>query len=101
MSLPNPKTFDHHAPDADQTAAIEALRAKCKEVYALIPTSSTVGREAAIAVTNLEQACMWGVKAIIFNVPDAVSAGATGNAQNLEQGSAQVKTAEEAAGKNS
>ena len=101
MSLPNPKTFDHHQPTPEQVTAIEALRAKCKEVYGLLAANSDTSREAAIAVTNLEQACMWGVKAIIFNVPTVASTGATGNAANLDQGQAQVKTAEEAVGKNS
>jgi hypothetical protein len=51
--------FTYHAPKPGQPEKYEALRAKAKELAYLIKESVPVGRESALAMTNLEQSIFW------------------------------------------
>jgi hypothetical protein len=60
-------TFRYHAPKADQPAKYEALRAKAKELAALILESVPDSRERSIALTKVEEASMWSNAGIARN----------------------------------
>lgn len=61
------KAFKYHAPKADQPARYEAIRAKAKELAALIMQASREGREQSLALTHVEEASMWANAAIARN----------------------------------
>lgn len=65
MSTKNP--FDTQPLDAEQTAAVEAVRAALKETHAALLTHAPASRERSLAVTHLEEVGMWATKAIAFN----------------------------------
>jgi hypothetical protein len=37
----------------------------------LLEQSTPAGRERSVAVTKLEEACMWSVRAVVLNDPDS------------------------------
>lgn len=51
--------FTYHAPKEGQSEKYSALRNKAKELAYLIMETVPVGRESALAMTNLEQAIFW------------------------------------------
>ena len=56
--------YTYHAPRGDQPTRYEAIRAKAKELAQLYKDFCPIGREQAIAHTNLEQSVMWANAAI-------------------------------------
>lgn len=62
--------FDYHRPSPQQVADISDIREGCKQLYDKIVKLRDGGRmtprEAAVAITNLEQVSMWGNKAVIL-----------------------------------
>jgi hypothetical protein len=61
------KTFQYHAPKANQPERYEAIRAKARELASLIQESTPQSREQSVALTNLQQAVMWANAAIAIN----------------------------------
>jgi hypothetical protein len=61
------KRFTYHKPFGDQPQRYEALRAKAKELAALIITSCPASREMSLALTKLEECSMWANAAIARN----------------------------------
>lgn len=65
------KTFAYHQPSVQGQARIEEVRrafVNCTQfLHELCPQS----REFSVALTNLEQACMWAVKSIVHNDPQS------------------------------
>jgi hypothetical protein len=59
-------TFDHHVPTSGQLARIQIVREEFKNLEAAILANSPAGRHRAVAMTHLETAAMWAIKAIIF-----------------------------------
>lgn len=63
------KTYAYHKPSESGVEKIKRLRelfSKAHEdIESLVPNS----RERAVALTNLEQAAMWAIKAVICNDP--------------------------------
>jgi len=72
-------TFDYIGGFNDEQAAqAEAIRAKCKELNALLTsfpysgTRSFSDRCLSIAHTRLEEVCMWAIKSICFDGKEVV-----------------------------
>lgn len=59
--------YTYHAPKGNQTERYEQLRAKAKELAALIDELAPESREQSLAHTNLEQSVMWANAAIARN----------------------------------
>lgn len=57
--------FDYQSPTPQQSAQLELFRAEFKGLAVLIHTSCYPSREAALALTKLEEAAMWANKALI------------------------------------
>lgn len=62
--------FEYQAPSPAQTEHIKAFRAGCKALAAIIEEHIPSSRERSLAITKLEEASMWGNKAIVFS-PEA------------------------------
>jgi hypothetical protein len=63
------KIFAYHKPSEDGLAKIGELRQAFSELWDKIILHAPNTRERAVAITNLEQAAMWAVKAVIHNDP--------------------------------
>lgn len=59
--------FSYHTPKEGQPEKYEAIRAKAKELAYLIEIECPKSREAALAMTNLEQAVFWANASIARN----------------------------------
>lgn len=68
------KPFAYHAPSEDGLAKITALRAGFSEVKRLIEAHCPESRQRSVAITELETAAMWAIKAVVFNDPKSVVA---------------------------
>lgn len=56
--------FTYHAPKPGQPEKYEAIRAKAKELAALVVELCPESREQSVAVTKIEEASMWANAAI-------------------------------------
>lgn len=59
--------YTYHPPTGHQTQRYEKLRAKAKELAALMDDLAPDSREKSLAMTNLEQSVMWVNAAIARN----------------------------------
>lgn len=66
------KTYAHHTPTIEAVAKIKRLRQAFSNLDELINDLAPVTREKACAITNLETAAMWAIKAIVCNDPKSV-----------------------------
>ena len=68
--------FAYHKPSADGLKRITYLREEFSSLYQVIysqcPEST---RQRATALTRLEEAAMWAIKAVVINDPDSVMEG--------------------------
>ena len=69
------EAFKYHKPNEEQVKAIEAIRAKSKELAQLIVDVVPEGAEKMQAITYLRQAGMFANAGIAINAPDAVAYG--------------------------
>lgn len=64
------ETFDYHRPDDEQLERVTAVRDLFRDLRAQLEAhlrpGSCSGRYAALGGTALEEACMWCIKAIVF-----------------------------------
>lgn len=67
MPLDLDNIFQYHAPKGTQQDRYVAIRAKAKELAALIQDSTPSSREQSVALTNVQQAVMWANAAIAIN----------------------------------
>lgn len=65
------KTFAYHKPGADGLDKIRALREAFSVVKTAIDEIAPPSREKSVALTELETAAMWAVKAVVFNDPSS------------------------------
>jgi hypothetical protein len=68
------KPFAYHQPSPDGLTKITALRLAFSETKAIIEQTCPESRQRAVAITELETAAMWAIKAVVFNDPDSVVA---------------------------
>ena len=66
------KTFAYHKPSPEGLAAIAKLRSAFSEVANAIDSICPPSRERSVAITELETAAMWAVKAVVFNDSESV-----------------------------
>ncbi len=65
------KTFAHHKPGAAGLAKITRLREAFSSVASLCDELCPESREAAVAITRLEEGAMWAIKAVVVNDPES------------------------------
>jgi hypothetical protein len=65
------KPFAYHKPSPDGLERITMLRNTFSELKCVIETACPASRERSVALTELETAAMWAIKAVVFNDPDS------------------------------
>lgn len=63
------KKFAYHKPSDDGLKKINMLREAFSELESHITVLCPVTREQAVAITHLETAAMWAIKAVVCNDP--------------------------------
>lgn len=63
------KTFAYHKPGDEGYRRITELREAFSELQRKIQSVAPASRELSVALTNLEQAAMWAIKAVVSNDP--------------------------------
>lgn len=63
------KTYSHHTPTPDAIGEIRELRQAFSDLHNLVERLATGSRERSVALTNLETAAMWAIKAVVVNDP--------------------------------
>lgn len=66
------KTYAYHKPSPESLEKIALLRKAFSEIHDLCADNAPQSRELSVALTNLEQAAMWAIKAIVCNDPESV-----------------------------
>jgi hypothetical protein len=65
------KPFAYHKPSADGLEKITQLREGFSAVKVAIEENAPASRERSIALTELETAAMWAIKAVVYNDPES------------------------------
>ena len=65
------KPFAYHKPSIDGTNRINALRHAFTVVKRTIEETCPESRHRSVAITELETAAMWAIKAVVFNDPQS------------------------------
>lgn len=63
------KPFAYHKPSDDGFKKITELRQAFSAVKASIEANCPPSRQTSVAITELETAAMWAIKAVVFNDP--------------------------------
>lgn len=63
------KPFAYHKPSPTGLDKINALREAFSQVKATIEQTCPTSRQMSVALTELETAAMWAIKAVVFNDP--------------------------------
>jgi hypothetical protein len=63
------KPFAYHKPSDEGLAKITFFREEFSAMKATIEANAPNSRERANAITRLEEAAMWAIKAVVFNDP--------------------------------
>lgn len=69
------KTYAYHKPSDEGLEKIKRLREAFSTLHDLIVEVSPASREQSVALTKLETAAMWSIKAIVCNDPASVVEG--------------------------
>ena len=67
------KPFAYHKPSSNGLAKITNLRVSFSQAKLSIERNCLESRQKAIAITELETAAMWAIKAVVFNDPKSVA----------------------------
>jgi hypothetical protein len=65
------KKFAYHKPSEEGLRKITILRENFSELNRLIELHAYNSREKSVALTQLETAAMWAIKAVVSNDPDS------------------------------
>jgi hypothetical protein len=65
------KTYAYHKPSVEGVAKIAALRKAFSDLHDTIEDLAPASRERSVALTNLETAAMWAIKAVVCNDPES------------------------------
>ncbi len=65
------KPFAYHKPSVDGLERITRLRAEFSTLKRTIETTCPESRHRSVAITELETAAMWAIKAVVFNDPNS------------------------------
>lgn len=63
------KTYAHHKPGVIGLGKIQQLRQLFSDLQTQVEALTPVTRERAVALTHLETAAMWAIKAVVCNDP--------------------------------
>lgn len=63
------KTFAYHKPSEEGLATITFFREEFSAMKRTIEANAPPSRERATALTRLEEAAMWAIKAVVCNDP--------------------------------
>lgn len=63
------KTYAHHRPSDAGLEKITALRALFSDLHRVVEQVAPASRERSVALTHLEDAAMWAIKAVVTNDP--------------------------------
>ncbi len=63
------KTFAYHSPSPEGLNKITTLRESFSALTNAINDTCPPSRERSVALTELETAAMWAIKAVVFNDP--------------------------------
>lgn len=66
------KTFAYHKPSEDGLRRIKDLRESFSELYDEVESLAPASRERSLAITALEEAAMWAIKAVVVHDPESV-----------------------------
>jgi hypothetical protein len=69
------KTFAYHKPSAAGLDKITKLREAFSRLHDEIEQLAPASREKSVALTNLETAAMWAIKAVVCNDPESEVVG--------------------------
>jgi hypothetical protein len=69
------KPFAYHKPSDDGFKKITELRRAFSQVKACIEANCPPSRQTSVAITELETAAMWAIKAVVFNDPKSEIGG--------------------------
>lgn len=69
------KTYAYHKPSTEGLRKITRLRQAFSDLTEDILHHAPESRERSVALTNLEQAAMWAIKAVVCNDPESEVAG--------------------------
>jgi len=72
MSEEIKKTYNYHKPSEQGLKKITTIRKAFTELDNLVQELAPSTRERSVALTNLEQAAMWAIKAVVVNDPESV-----------------------------
>ncbi|HVK16171.1 MAG TPA: hypothetical protein VM533_04425, partial [Fimbriiglobus sp.] len=61
------KTFQYHPPKGDQSAMYGRIRSAVRSAAITVITNCPQSRERSLALTKLEEACMWANAAVARN----------------------------------
>lgn len=67
--MPIDKPYAYHKPSPDGFDRITRLREAFSDVSRAIAETCPESRHKAVAITQLETAAMWAIKAVVFNDP--------------------------------
>ena len=68
---PIKKTYAYHSPSPDSLALITKIRTAASFLDDVITTCAPASRERSVAITKLEEAAMWAIKAVVCNDPSS------------------------------
>lgn len=66
------KTYRYHKPSEDSILRIASLRKAFSDLHDCIEFTAPHSRERSVALTHLEDAAMWAIKAVVCNDPESV-----------------------------
>ena len=65
------KSYQYHKPSADGLDKVAKLREAFSTVDDIVQELAPSSRERSLAITNLEQAAMWAIKAVVVHDPES------------------------------
>jgi hypothetical protein len=66
------KTYAHHKPSPAAVERIAEIRREFSRLHEHLEAGCPASRERSIALTELETAAMWAIKAVVLNDPGSV-----------------------------
>ena len=65
------KSYQYHKPSAEGLDKVAKLREAFSAIDDIVQQIAPSSRERSLAITNIEQAAMWAIKAVVVNDPES------------------------------
>ncbi len=65
------KAYAFHKPAPALNGKLAIIRSEFSRLHDMLEANIPASRELSVALTNLEQAAMWAIKATVINDPDS------------------------------